>query len=679
MLKTIKQSRWIEIISLALVSALTYLPDVLSLGYYRDDWYYMYDGLVYGPKIFEIMFLHLRPARGPFYAALFSLFGNQPLPYHLLLYVWRLAGGLGMLWLFDLLWPRQKNARFFTALMFTIYPGFLWWAAGMEYQPMVFSLGLYVFSIAATLQAIQSTSAGRRTLWYSFSLASGWYALSLVEYSLGMEALRWMGIFLVVQRQFPNTSAKDKLVQTLKLSAPVLFLPLAYLIWREFSFENWRKATDISLQLGATFGSVNGAFWQLIRFIQSALNVAVFAWGEPFGSLFYANRLKDILPGIAFALSGLAITLASEQALSNRALENAPVSDGWTRQAILIGGLGTLADALPVVLGNRAIVFDRFSHYALPASIAGAMFLSGLVYSIKDRWTRIATIGLLVSLAILTHRSLSSQARNEQAMIRDFWRQMSWRAPGLRQGVTLIATYPFSFADDVDVVYGPANFIYYPEKQTQAPVKLAINAEVVRVDTLVDILLGKKEWLVDYYGAHEYHVNYGNVLILTQPSTSSCLHALNAQWPDHSIHDGDWVLAGAAQSKTDNILPDAPPPSLPDYLFGAEPEHGWCYYYQKADLARQTGDWETAAQLGDQAEALGFRPNDQIELMPFLQAYAFLGEAKKVKQLSTRINSEPWYKLQACERMKAMPEHGFALQPEMRVLVDELFCGSSQE
>ncbi|MFZ5818362.1 MAG: hypothetical protein ACOYYJ_00540 [Chloroflexota bacterium] len=670
----LKDSRWVEIILLALVSALAYLPDVLALGYYRDDWYYMYDGLVFGPKIFEIMFLHLRPARGPFFAALFSLFGNQPLPYHLLLYAWRLLGGLGMLWLFDLLWPGRRNARFFTALMFTIYPGFLWWVAGVEYQPMVFSLGLHVFSIALTLKGVQATTLRGRASWYALSLLAGWYALSLVEYAFGMEALRWMGIYLLAGRDAP--SVKKRLVETLKLAAPFLLLPLGWLAWRLFFFENWRKAAEIGLQLGEGLGSGNALLWSLIHLVQGALNVSVFAWGVPFGSLFYANRLKDILPGLVFALGGLAVVLAAERAFSNKTKE--AESHPWIREAVLLGALGTLAGALPVVLGNRVVTFERFSHYTLPASIAGVLFLAGLVYAIKDRLARMTVIGLLVGLALLTHRSLSAQARNEQEMIRDFWWQMSWRAPGLQEGVTLVVAYPFSFADDVDVVYGPANYIYFPEKQAQAPVQLAVNAEVVRGDTVEDILLGRKNWEVDYYGAHVYHVNFGNVLIVTQPSASSCLRALDARWPDYSVSDGDWVFASASQSKIENILPDTTPPELPATLFGDEPEHEWCYYYQKADLARQAGDWETVAQLGDQAEKLGYRPNDQIELLPFLQAYAWQGEAKKVKQLSTRINTEPWYKRQACAAIQAMPEHGFPLQPEMQSLVDDLFCGAAQ-
>ena len=30
-----------------------------------------------------------------------------------------------------------------------------------------------------------------------------------------------------------------------------------------------------------------------------------------------------------------------------------------------------------------------------------------------------------------------------------------------------------------------------------------------------------------------------------------------------------------------------------------EPSHGWCYYFERADLARQMGDWEKVAELGE--------------------------------------------------------------------------------
>jgi hypothetical protein len=58
--------------------------------------------------------------------------------------------------------------------------------------------------------------------------------------------------------------------------------------------------------------------------------------------------------------------------------------------------------------------------------------------------------------------------------------------------------------------------------------------------------------------------------------------------------------------------------------------------------------------------------------MPFLQSAAFSGDEKSVKQISTRINSQPLYKQQACRNLKAMQ-----LSPEIQNEIRELFCGGA--
>ncbi len=52
----------------------------------------------------------------------------------------------------------------------------------------------------------------------------------------------------------------------------------------------------------------------------------------------------------------------------------------------------------------------------------------------------------------------------------------------------------------------------------------------------------------------------------------------------------------------------------------------------------------------------------------------FLGNEKQVKGISTRINTEPFYRQLACKNLNAMTEHGYPLAPEMQSYVDELFC-----
>ena len=675
MMGKFKESRWVDILLLALVSALAYLPDVLSLSYYRDDWYYMYDGLVRGAQIFELMFRHLRPARGPLFAFLFTLFGTSPLPYHLTLFMWRLLGGLGMFWLFDLLWPRQRKARFFAALLFTIYPGFIWWVAGIEYQPMVISVGLHVFSIAVTIKALQAENRFLRIIWFLLAFLTGLYALALVDYAIGMEALRLLIIYLYVWRTSPDRKIWKQGLETFKSAVPVLLIPLVYLIWRQFFFENWREATDIKLQLVTVLSSADSLLWFFINTLRSMLNVSVFAWVLPFNRSFYVTRLYDMSYGLALATLGACLAILAERRFAI-GQNDSETSLHFVREAILLGIVGVFFGILPVVAGNRFVELNRFSHYALPASIASIFLVTGLVFSLSNRLARSLGIFLLVWLAILTHRGVSTEARAEEATIQNFWWQMAWRAPDIDSGTLLVVNYPFDFADDDDVVFGPANFIYYPEKQDKDPARIYLSSIAFDASSVENILVGQLRLHRNFYGAHTNQINFRNVLIVTQPSTDSCLRVIDARWPDLSIYDADWVVAIASKSEIEHIIPGGLAHTPPEYLFNAEPEHTWCYYYQKADLARQVGDWETIAQLGNQANEMGLSPNDQIELMPFLQAHAFLGNEEKVKEISVLLNAEAWYKRQACQNLYGMEKNGYPLRIDMLALVEELFCAN---
>jgi hypothetical protein len=79
-----------------------------------------------------------------------------------------------------------------------------------------------------------------------------------------------------------------------------------------------------------------------------------------------------------------------------------------------------------------------------------------------------------------------------------------------------------------------------------------------------------------------------------------------------------------------------PAASPPQAYFGPEPEHNWCYYFEKADLARQHGDWKEVARLGDLAFQLDTRLYEvnAPELLPYIEAYAFTGNWEKATALS---------------------------------------------
>jgi len=134
------------------------------------------------------------------------------------------------------------------------------------------------------------------------------------------------------------------------------------------------------------------------------------------------------------------------------------------------------------------------------------------------------------------------------------------------------------------------------------------------------------------------------------------------------------VLASSVNSKIENIITSGVAPTPPKFVFGTEPAHEWCYYYQKADLARQIGNWEEIAKIDQEAMKLSLAPRDAVEWMPFLQAYAMLGDTERVEQIAKIIKKDEFYEQQSCQNLRAFSQNGHTLQPEMQTLIDTLFC-----
>jgi hypothetical protein len=678
-LKKITQTRWFEIILLALMAGFTYLPRIGELTYYRDDWYFLYNALVNGPGVFIDIALHTRPMRGPLYMLYYSLFGLNPFPWHVTMYLTRLASGIGALWLFNLVWPNRRQVNFFMAAFFLLFPGFLWWVSGFEFQPYVLSVALQAFSIAFTLKAIASESVVRRLAWTVAAILSGWAYLALVEYAIGMEVFRLLCVYLYVRRSqnAPEWKFIPTAKQTLRVSALHLSIPVVFVLWYQFLFDNWRRAQDAGTQLGRLFDSPITILWRLIDLVRGFLNVSIFAWVVPFYQNFYSNRLRDILLGLVFATLVMFLVWMACKFMTFPSDSEAHISPSWQMELIWVGLLGTLSGILPVVLANRVVTFERISQYTLPASMTGVIFLSGLMYSISHKMIREILIAGILGLAVLSQHGLAAQAVTEEKTIADFWWQVVWRAPNIKPGTTLVTIYQnIAYGDGNDVVWGPANFIYAPEHQGKSPVTVPISGSRLETDSILDIINGRRDFQQTDLIIKNITItyNYKNLLILSQPTEAACVHAIDPRWSELSLYDQPFLYAGYQNSKIENIVPTGNVPVPPLYSFGSEPPHEWCYYYQKADLARQQNDWQTVAQVGDEVQKLGLHPNDQMEWMPFVQAYALLDDIQQVKALAKRISTEPYYQDQACQNLNALASYGFALSDEMQISVEELFC-----
>jgi hypothetical protein len=69
-------------------------------------------------------------------------------------------------------------------------------------------------------------------------------------------------------------------------------------------------------------------------------------------------------------------------------------------------------------------------------------------------------------------------------------------------------------------------------------------------------------------------------------------------------------------------------------IYHPEPAHGWCYYFEKAELARQFGNWDEVVKLGDIALELDDHPNNPVERFVFIEGYAHVGQWDRAIKLS---------------------------------------------
>jgi hypothetical protein len=661
---------WPLVLILLFISAIVYLPLVGSLGYYKDDWFLIYDAHSQGASFFHEIYRIDRPARAYVMQFIYSLFGDRVLLYQLTAYLYHFVAAAALFWSLVKTWPKRIDASFIVSLLFVLYPGFLSQVNAIDYQAQLLSLCLALVSIALTVQAIQTEKLIPRIIYTVLSILLGLAYLPLVEYFIGFEALR---LVFIIQHAFSSQkekSLKGLLAPILRLWLPFLAVPVVFLIWRLFFFETERRATDVSIQLGQLFSSpLTGLVW-LLALAEDGIKAIFLAWAIPVYNLAFDLRLRDLLTGLGISALAIAAALAGLWWLARNPLpagQDETESD-WRTQFLVGGLIVAVAGLLPVIMVNRRADFGDYSRYLLASAAGAAMVATALIYLLENKHVRTVFISLLVLAATLTHYSNAVQAVQETRNRQDFWWQVSWRVPDIQTGTTLVADYPVGAIQEDYFVWGPANLIYQPQKQNQIPIEIKLPAAVLTDDTVLQILRGKGTESQLRRG-NDVVRDFGNVLVLTQASPASCVRVIDGKYPELSERDQQRIMLVAPKSKIENVLVSGESPTPPVQLFGAEPAHGWCYYYQKVALARQAGDWKSVAALGEKALAEGFYPSDKIEWMPFLQAYVSLGQKDKLHRFVSIMGESPFIQKQVCTTLSANTS-----DPVMLAAIQESFC-----
>ncbi len=654
-----KAEIWLSIGLILLVSALTFLPLAGQLGYYHDDWFTTISR-VSGVSLIDMHSVD-RPGMGWLYHYTNLLLGESPLAWHLYAWMVRVLGGLALLWLLRMLWPEQKTAATFMVLLYVVYPGFLQQPSANNYQNHIFAYSSAILSLALTVWALGKHHTALRAAALLGALGIAYAYPRIYEAMLGMEALRFVLIFYIFLRR-QRGKFISAIGKSLAWFSPFLINGLVFVYWRLFVFESLRVSVDARALLDSYQSNPAGMLVNtLSRLLQDVIELLIAAWIVPLYQLSLEGRIRYFVFGLLAAAAGVGLVLFYTRYIRNR--DTADPSAAWARDACLIGLTAVFLTLAPVTLSDRDIQFRLYlDRYTYQSIVPAVMLIVSLIYlAVTARWRKWAVAALL-ALAVITHILNAADYAAFWQVHRSAWWQLSWRAPQFKPGTVLIINMPAGYRfPEKHEVWAAANRIYYPN--TRGPV---ITAQILVNETLPEILGGGSE--EQNFRQVLYDIDYSQVVVFSKPSTASCLQLIT---PDgvFSPYEIDLVKQAARVSQPEQILIDAEGSSPPEVIFGREPDHDWCYYYQQASLARQQGNWAQVEALGEQAAAASMVPGDPVEWLPFIEADLHAGRVSQAQAKAAEIREFPGQAQQFCRFFLERPQDTIAERGQ------GLFCG----
>ena len=610
---------------LFIVAALTYGLFFWERGFYWDEapWTWIYYRL--GPAALTKTFSTSRPFWGMIYQVTMPLLGPYPWRWQLLMVILRWLTAVLVWMLLRQVWPRDERAALWGSLLFLVYPGLGQNFIALMYSHFYIVLNCFLFSMYLSVLAIRRPD--RQVPLTIAALAFSVVNLLTMEYFYFMEFLRIVLFWIVLEGDWKQTIRR----------AVILFLPyfaviLGVTFWRLFFFENQNASYSyVTLDLlrenpllgvATLFRAMGMAFWETV----------VHAWTFPFEAtgVEQLGLRVTILAALLVLVSAILIALylvfrRNEQ--EERALVWQMLLLGFTAW-LLAGGSFWLVGIEPQLHFSA----DRFT---MPFMLGSSLLVVALISLFYARPKLQYSL-----LALLVAFSIGKQFETNVAYIRDwdvhqnlFW-QMSWRIPALEPNTAILSNdLPVTYFSD-NSLSGPLNWVYAREGEMDH-ILYFISIRLNR--GLPDLVPGLP--IEQNYLAKTFHGNTSQLVVIDY-SPPACLRVLDPQI-DFANRLLVPLLRDAADLSNTSLIHQENAVTLPASLFHSEPAHGWCYYFEKADLARQFGDWQKVAELGDIAFGLDDHPNNPVERFVFVEGYAHTGDwegAVKLSRESYRVS-----------------------------------------
>jgi hypothetical protein len=593
----------------------------LSAGFHWDDWGFAWARRFLGPGQFIPSFQGFRPFLGPIFFLTTSLVPPVPLLWQVLALVIRFLIGLSAWWALRSAWPDRPRLALGAALLLLLYPGYSQHGVALTHiNQELIPFILYMLSFGVSTHAARRRGLSLVLL----ALLLQFWGLFPTEYFLGLEPLRLLFLWPAVE----GITAAGRIRQLLLAWLPYALLWLADGAWLAYLYSS-PAYVSYGIQAGtpSNWSSLPAALLDVV------LKAGGVAWVQV---LFLAGRsftsptslLVFSLIAVSFVIVLFLVSGASFRGGDRRAGALFLMAG---LAGILLGRMPSLAAGLPLVLQS---IFDRFT---ISMALGAALFMAGLVelvFGRRDRVWRVA-ISLLVALGVGQQVYNAGLFRRDWARQKEIYWQMAWRIPALQPDTLILTDVIPDMPLETDLSFtAGVNWLYAPDyRGGDLPYALLYSEARLGAGVLPELRPGQE--VVLPFRTISFRGSTDAALVILVPS-QGCLRVLDPGLGDQATYEKESAgLVGAIPlSDASRIQVDAQPLRPLRDPFGMEPQHGWCYFYEQADLARQRSDWQRILELGVEAHFLGYAPEDPLEWLPFIEARIHSGELDEATSLS---------------------------------------------
>jgi len=655
MLKKIGEQPFIAIIVAGILAFGLLIP---SLGFFQDDWHFIHYRSAAGARgMLEFLTMDGRPTAAWVYATLYPLLGFSPLPWHVLSLTLRLVTVLLAFSTLKVLFPNQTRTNLLASFFFLLYPFFTLQPQAVVYTEHWMAFALFFASMLLMMRAIQNPK--RWFVYTALAILAETLHLFTVEYFVGLELLRPFAIWMILtgtarqrlnplQPEASNPSLHSGYAHPIKRIAltwlPYFLILLLFLYWRtvflgSLDLRN-NPADALSLQTVITTAQ---------NFLADISLVLISSWFKLIDPT--ALELTRARNFVVIAITFISAVLAYLYSPSIGEVDKYTGTQVNTESSLhnpyplipnsylLTGILTLLLGLAPAYAANFIIHLKlepwngRFALAALPgAGMLLALAFDSLFTSEK---TRRVMFAILIGLLIGFHNRNAFDFKTSWEKQVKLYEQLTWRAPFIESGTAIITDQEIlSFMGDYPTSFA-LNTIYDTKSLRPSPYWFFAMSENLNTDA--DSLIEGVDLYAKKYASTFKGNSRDSLIIVFEPEKNQCLWILR---PEDAAYRGlpEQVKKAARVSNLSRIRDQHD--SYPTLYRAIVPENpaSWCFHYQRADLARQVGDWEQVVFFWELAERGGYAPGHGFEYIPFIQGYAHQGNWKQTLALTKQSN-----------------------------------------